>query len=156
MSGCSRIRSTTTLSPCTMLKHPSGRPACFSSSARNIDGDGSFSPGLRMNVLPQGEGVGEHPQRDHRREVERRDPATTPSGSDGVLSTPLRRLLAAACPSTDSGRRRRTRRSPTLGRLRRARPRGPCRALPTAAKSSQTTTVGGVSVGGMSEGLRRC
>ena len=38
--GC---RSTATLSPCTTLNTPSGRPACASSSARNSDADGSFS-----------------------------------------------------------------------------------------------------------------
>jgi hypothetical protein len=32
MSGCSRIASTATLSPCTTLKTPSGRPASFRSS----------------------------------------------------------------------------------------------------------------------------
>ena len=39
-----------------------------------IDADGSFSDGLRMNVLPQAIAFAEHPHRDHRREVERRDP----------------------------------------------------------------------------------
>ena len=53
MSGCSRIRSTATLSPWTTLKTPSGRPASWSSSARKIEADGSFSEGLRTNVLPQ-------------------------------------------------------------------------------------------------------
>src|SRR6478672_13664178 len=53
MSGCSRMRSTATLSPCTTLNTPSGRPADLSSSARNSDADGSFSDGFRTNVLPQ-------------------------------------------------------------------------------------------------------
>ena len=52
MSGCSRIRSTATLSPWTTLNTPSGTPASASSSAMNSDADGSFSDGLRMNVLP--------------------------------------------------------------------------------------------------------
>src|SRR6266567_8528374 len=52
MSGCSRIASTATLSPCTTLKTPSGRPASFSSSATYVDADGSFSDGLSTNVLP--------------------------------------------------------------------------------------------------------
>ena len=38
-----------------------------------IEADGSFSDGLRMNVLPQAIALREHPHRDHRREVERRD-----------------------------------------------------------------------------------
>ena len=52
MSGCSRIASTATLSPCTTLKTPSGRPASFSSSATYVDADGSFSDGLSTNVFP--------------------------------------------------------------------------------------------------------
>ena len=35
------------------MKTPSGSPACFQRSAKNNDGDGSFSLGLRMKVLPQ-------------------------------------------------------------------------------------------------------
>ena len=73
MSGCSRIASTATLSPWTTLKTPSGTPASLSSSARKIDADGSFSEGLRMNVFPHAIALAEHPHRDHRREVERRD-----------------------------------------------------------------------------------
>ena len=41
------------MSPCTTLKTPSGRPASFSSSATQIDADGSFSDGLSTNVFPQ-------------------------------------------------------------------------------------------------------
>src|SRR3954452_1619312 len=52
-SGCSRSASTATLSPCTTLKTPSGRPASFKSSAVKIDADGSFSDGFSTNVLPQ-------------------------------------------------------------------------------------------------------
>ena len=44
-----------------------------SSSARKLAADGSFSDGLRMNVLPRRDGRREHPHRDHRREVERGD-----------------------------------------------------------------------------------
>ena len=53
MPGCSRIASTATLSPCTTLKTPSGSPASLSSSAVNIDADGSFSDGLSTKALPQ-------------------------------------------------------------------------------------------------------
>ena len=53
MSGCSRIASTATLSPCTTLKTPSGSPASCRSSAVRTDADGSFSDGLRMNAFPQ-------------------------------------------------------------------------------------------------------
>src|SRR6266705_1936990 len=52
-SGCSRIRSTATLSPWTTLKTPSGTPASRSSSAVKREVEGSFSDGLSTNVLPQ-------------------------------------------------------------------------------------------------------
>src|SRR4030067_1436369 len=51
--GCSKIRSTATLSPLTRLNTPSGTPASASSSAMKSDAEGSFSDGFRMNVLPQ-------------------------------------------------------------------------------------------------------
>jgi hypothetical protein len=50
--GCPRIASTAILSPWTTLKTPSGSPASLRSSAVRIDAYGSFSDGLRMNVLP--------------------------------------------------------------------------------------------------------
>ena len=53
MSGWARIASTATLSPCTTLNTPSGRPASFSSSAVRSDADGSFSDGLSTNAFPQ-------------------------------------------------------------------------------------------------------
>ncbi len=52
MSGCSRIASTATLSPCTTLNTPSGTPASCKTSATNIDALGSFSEGLSTNVFP--------------------------------------------------------------------------------------------------------
>src|SRR5688572_3841535 len=58
MPGWLRIASTATLSPCTTLNTPSGRPASFSSSAMRIDADGTFSDGLRMKVLPQAIAIG--------------------------------------------------------------------------------------------------
>ena len=36
-----------------MLKQPDGNPALANNSAMNMVTDGSFSLGLRMNVLPQ-------------------------------------------------------------------------------------------------------
>src|SRR5919201_3310652 len=51
-SGCVSSASTATLSPWTTLNTPSGTPASFRSSAVCIDADGSFSDGLRTNVLP--------------------------------------------------------------------------------------------------------
>ena len=52
MSGWSRIASTATLSPWMTLNTPAGTPASASSSAMKFAADGSFSDGLRMNVLP--------------------------------------------------------------------------------------------------------
>ena len=53
MPGWSRIASTATLSPCTTLKTPSGRPASGHSRATRSDTDGSRSLGLSTNALPQ-------------------------------------------------------------------------------------------------------
>src|SRR6516225_8854770 len=52
MPGWSRMASTATLSPCTTLKTPSGRPASAYSRAMKFDADGSRSLGLRMKVFP--------------------------------------------------------------------------------------------------------
>src|SRR6202790_5664947 len=50
--GCVKSASTATLSPCTTLKTPSGKPASFQSCATNTETDGSRSDGLRMNAFP--------------------------------------------------------------------------------------------------------
>ena len=80
MSGCSRIRSTATLSPCTTLKHPAGRPAWASSSAMNSDADGSFSDGLSTNVLPQARALANIHIGTIAGKLNGVMPATTPSG----------------------------------------------------------------------------
>ena len=80
MSGCARIASTATLSPWTTLKTPSGTPASASSSARKIDADGSFSDGLRMNVLPQAIAVANIHIGTIAGKLNGVIPATTPSG----------------------------------------------------------------------------
>jgi len=46
------MRSTATRSPCTTLKTPLGTPASATSSANNIEAEGSFSDGFKTNVLP--------------------------------------------------------------------------------------------------------
>src|SRR5690242_11962101 len=56
--GWLRIASTATLSPCTTLNTPSGSPASLRSSAMRTDAEGTFSEGLRMNVLPQASAIG--------------------------------------------------------------------------------------------------
>ena len=60
MSGCSRIASTDSLSPCTTLKTPSGRPASLSARAIQSDADGSFSLGFRTTVLPAASATGKN------------------------------------------------------------------------------------------------
>src|SRR5687768_10380409 len=57
-SGCSRMRSTATLSPWTTLKTPSGKPAFLSSSAQKTAGEGSFSDGFRTKVFPHAIAIG--------------------------------------------------------------------------------------------------
>src|SRR4029453_5726694 len=83
MSGCSRIRSTATLSPWTTLKQPGGSPALASSSAINNDADGSFSLGLRMNVLPQARALAKIHIGTMAGKLNGVMPATTPSGWRG-------------------------------------------------------------------------
>jgi len=78
--GCSRIRSTATLSPWTTLNTPSGTPASWSSSARNSDAEGSFSDGLRMNVLPVAIAVANIHIGTIAGKLKGVMPATTPSG----------------------------------------------------------------------------
>src|SRR5258706_155967 len=56
--GWPRIASTAALSPCTTLNTPSGRPASLNSWAMRIEAEGTFSEGLRMNVLPQAIAIG--------------------------------------------------------------------------------------------------
>src|SRR5688572_24137457 len=90
MSGCSKMRSTATLSPCTTLKHPAGRPAWLNSSARNSDGDGSFSDGLSTNVLPQAKALANIHIGTIAGKLNGVIPATTPSGwRIEYTSTPL-------------------------------------------------------------------
>src|SRR6478735_7788343 len=52
MIGSSRIASTASLSPCTTLKIPSGRPASRNASASQTAAEGSRSEGFRITALP--------------------------------------------------------------------------------------------------------
>src|SRR6476620_7391036 len=79
-SGCSNSASTASLSPWTTLKHPSGSPACLSSSAISIDADGSFSLGLSTNVLPHASAVENIHIGTIAGKLNGVIPATTPSG----------------------------------------------------------------------------
>ena len=80
MSGCSRMRSTASRSPFTTLKHPVGSPAWCSSSARKSEADGSFSDGLRMNVLPHASALASIHMGTIAGKLKGVMPATTPSG----------------------------------------------------------------------------
>src|SRR5919107_339909 len=80
MSGCSRIRSTATLSPWTTLKTPSGTPASLSVSAMKIEADGSFSDGLSTNVLPHAIALAHIHIGTIAGKLKGVTPATTPSG----------------------------------------------------------------------------
>src|SRR3546814_8707421 len=57
LTACTRLSSrrvsTASLSPCTTLNTPSGRPASLSRRAISSDGEGSRSEGLSTKLLPQ-------------------------------------------------------------------------------------------------------
>ena len=74
------MASTATLSPCTTLKTPSGKPASASSSAQNVAADGSFSDGLRMKALPHAMASGYIHIGTIAGKLNGVIPATTPSG----------------------------------------------------------------------------
>src|SRR5580765_3437664 len=78
--GCSRMRSTATLSPWTTLNTPGGKPASASSCAQNIDADGSRSLGLSTNVFPHAIAIGYIHIGTIAGKLNGVMPATTPSG----------------------------------------------------------------------------
>src|SRR5258708_31823817 len=79
-SGCASNASTATLSPCTTLNTPSGRPASFINSARRIDADGSRSDGFSTNVLPHAIATGNIQHGTIIGKLNGVTPATTPNG----------------------------------------------------------------------------
>src|SRR5690606_11162923 len=79
-SGWAISASTATLSPCTTLKTPSGRPASASSSAKRTDADGPRSDGLSTKVLPQASATGNIQHGTIIGKLNGVMPATTPSG----------------------------------------------------------------------------
>ncbi len=72
-SGLSSSASTASLSPCSTLKTPSGRPASFHSCAIHSEAEGSFSLGLRTTALPAAMATGKNHIGHHGREVEGAD-----------------------------------------------------------------------------------
>jgi len=89
-SACSSSASTTSLSPCTTLNTPSGRPASWNNLAMSSDALGSRSLGLRMKVLPAAMAMGNIQHGTMQGKLKGVMPATTPSGWRMVqLSMPL-------------------------------------------------------------------
>src|SRR6266487_1445758 len=88
--GESSSASTATLSPCTTLNTPSGRPASCHSCATRIDADGSRSLGLSTNVLPQAIATGCIQHGTITGKLNGVIPATTPNGCRNEYeSTPV-------------------------------------------------------------------
>src|SRR5882757_4038075 len=59
-SGCTSSASTASLSPCTTLRTPGGRPASVISAAIQFAAEGSFSLGFRTTVLPVAIAIGKN------------------------------------------------------------------------------------------------
>src|SRR5215204_115496 len=78
--GCSRRRSTATLSPWTTLSTPGGRPASASSWAQKFVHDGSRSLGFKTNVFPHAIAIGYIHIGTIAGKLNGVMPATTPSG----------------------------------------------------------------------------
>src|SRR6185437_2589154 len=79
-SGWTSSASTATLSPCTTLNTPSGKPASFNNSASRIDADGSRSDGFKTKVLPHAIATGNIQHGTIIGKLNGVMPATTPSG----------------------------------------------------------------------------
>ena len=127
--GASSSASTASLSPCTTVNTPSGRPACCHSSGEEQRRRRVLLARLEHEGVAAGDRVRAHPQRHHGREVERRDAGDDAERlADRVDVDAGRGLLGEAALEQLRRRRRRTRRSPARGRPRRARRRAPCRA----------------------------
>ena len=71
--GCSSRRSTATLSPCTTLNTPGGRPASANSCAQKFARRWIALARLQDERVAARDRERVHPHRHHRREVERRD-----------------------------------------------------------------------------------
>ena len=93
MSGLSKIASTTTLSPCTTLNTPSGKPASLSKSAKIKVTLGSRSDGFKMKEFPQARAFGIIHNGTIAGKLKGVIPATTPSAC-GIEYTSIE---AAAC-----------------------------------------------------------
>ena len=129
MSGCSSTASTATLSPCTTLKTPSGRPASFSSSAVQTRRGRILLRRLQHERVAARDRGRPHPHGHHRREVERRDARDDAERlPDRVHVDAGRRLLRELALQTASEGRSRTRSPRARASPRPSRPTAPCRA----------------------------
>ncbi len=77
--GCSSSASTATLSPCTTLNTPAGRPASAHNSASQLAADGSFSLGFTITAFPAPIAIGKN--------------------QHGTIAGKLNGLMIAATPS---------------------------------------------------------
>src|SRR6478736_1507338 len=59
-TGLSSSPSTASLSPCSTVKTPSGKPASFHSAASHSAADGSFSDGFSTTALPAAIAMGKN------------------------------------------------------------------------------------------------
>ena len=97
MSGCARIASTATLSPWTTLKTPAGTPASVQQLGQEVGRGRVLLRRLEDERVAGRDGRREHPHRDHRREVEGRDPGHDSQRlADLVDVDPARDLLGEA------------------------------------------------------------
>src|SRR5687767_8559078 len=93
---------TISLSPCTILKTPSGKPASFSNSASRPQQRGTFSEGFTIMQLPSAIALGMVQLGTMAGKLKGTIEATTPSGTCSVLhSTPL--LTSRISPVTNWG-----------------------------------------------------
>src|ERR1700735_5296478 len=80
MPGWARIASTASLSPCTTLNTPLGKPASRINSATISEGDGSIGLGFRMKQFPAAMAMGYIQAGTITGKLNGVMPATTPSG----------------------------------------------------------------------------
>ena len=138
MSGCSRMRSTATLSPWTTLKTPSGTPASCEQLGDEERRGRVLLRRLEDERVAAGDGVAEHPHRHHGREVERRDAGHDAQRlADLVDVDAAGDLLAVAALQQVRDAASRTRGSRGPARPRPARRTAPCRARRSAAPRSR-------------------
>ncbi len=93
-SSCDNRASTAILSPLITLNTPSGNPASLNNSAINRAGDGSFSEGFKIKVLPQAMATGNIHMGTMTGKLKGVIPTTTPSGCiSDQESTPVPTFL---------------------------------------------------------------